>query len=257
MRIMTAMPRYNGDANFLAATAFYHPLKSGSAHKLVDAKSPQGSLLACTFNAAWAHAQDLYEAGKIDAFAMQHSDQAPEMGWLDNLLDEMERTGADVVGVVAPIKDDRGLTSIAVDDTGDEWLCRRLTLHEVMQLPVTFGDEDVGGPLLLNTGLWVCRLGAWCFDVHFRIHDCIRVEKGKRLARVIPEDWDFSRQLRQKGLRLMATRAVRLNHYGETAYPNFAAWGWEEDLQNGPNGLNFRKDLGSEATVEQLQGVPA
>jgi hypothetical protein len=231
--------------------------------------SPQGSLLTACFNAGWAQAQDLYEAGKIDAFAMMHADQVPEPGWLDILADELERTGADMIGVVAAIKDDRGLTSTAVDDTDDPWLLRRLTMHDVMQMPETFGDAEAGGAILLNTGLWICKLGPWCFDVWFHIHDIIRKEKNRRIARVISEDWDFSRQLRARGCQLLGTRKVKLMHFGETGYPNYAEWGWKEDLQNGPNGVNFKKEPeagvdelldaadAAEAPAEELEAVPA
>jgi SAM-dependent methyltransferase len=106
-------------------------------------------------------------------------------------------------------------------------------------LPTTFGDEHVGGPLLLNTGLWLCRLGAWATtpdDLVFKVSDCIRKEKnGRRVARCKPEDWDFSRQCRSRGLKLMATRAVRILHCGDTPYDNASAWGWDQDWQNGPN----------------------
>ena len=234
MRILLGMPRYTSKVHLQAATAFYHPTVEGTQLKvtLVDAG---GSLLANSFNQLWAAARNGFEAGEIDGFAMIHADIEAEAGWLDVLHREMLASGADIISTVVPIKDDRGLSSTAVDDTGDPWLVRRLTIREALKLPLTFGDAAVGGPLLLNTGLWLCKLGPWCLDVHFRIHDAIRREGNRWIARVQPEDWDFSRQLRAKGLSLKATRAVKVNHFGEAGFPNFAAWGWDEDEQNGPN----------------------
>jgi hypothetical protein len=248
MRFALVMPRYNEQCTFEAATAFYHPLKAGSPNRVVTPISPASSLLACCFNMGWTHALDRFEAGDIDAFAMIHSDQAPEPGWLDILHDELIASGADIMSAVCPIKDDRGLTSTAVDDSGCTWRPRRLTMHEILMLPTTFTDADVGGELLLNTGLWICKLGPWALEKNpdgslkhcFRITDMCRKEGDRHVARVQPEDWDFSRQLRRAGLKLGATRAVQLNHWGATRYPNFEKWGWEEDLQNGPN-ASWRK----------------
>lgn len=266
MRIVLVMPRYNGQCHFEAATAFYHPLKAGSPHQIVAPMSPASSLLACCFNMGWAHAVDLYEAGKADAIAMIHSDQAPEPGWIDILEDERVANGADIMSAVCPIKDDRGLTSTAVDDSGCIWRPRRLTMNEIMKLPTTFGDAEAGGQLLLNTGLWILQLGPWCLDRNpdgsmrhcFRITDMVRKEGDRRVSRVQPEDWDFSRQLRSRGLKLMATRAVQVNHWGETRYPNFVEWGWDEDLQNGPN-ASWRKpaDPASPAPAVSAEPEPA
>lgn len=243
MRILLAMPRYTQQVYMEATTAFYYSLRDDGRHTAKTC-SPSGSLLARSFNDAWAKALDMYEAGEIDAFAMQHADIGPGVGWLSTLIDEMESSGADVVSAVVPIKDDRGLTSTAVDDSGDIWRPRRLTMTQVKELPTTFGDAEVGGPILLNTGLWVCRLGPWALQedadgnakIRFRIQDVIRrLADGKRAPGVIPEDWDFSRQLRAEGLTLKATKAVKLLHFGETFFPNNSVWGWEKDHQNAPD----------------------
>lgn len=243
MRILLAMPRYTHQVCLEAATAFYYSLRDDSKHS-AKTTSPSGSLLTRSFNDAWAKALDMYEAGEIEAFAMQHADIASPIGWLSTMLDELESSGADIISAVVPIKDERGLTSTAVDDTGDLWRPRRLTMTQTSKLPATFGDEEVGGPILLNTGLWVCRLGPWALQedangyakIRFHIHDAIRRRPtGERGAAVIPEDWDFSRQLRAEGLVLKATTVVKPTHYGESAYPATSVWGWETDLQNAPS----------------------
>ncbi len=175
---------------------------------------------------------------------MIHADMGAQPCWLDTLRDEMEKYGADVISTIVPIKDDRGLTSTAIDNPDDPWIVRRITMKEALNLPTTFGDKEAGGPLLLNTGLWLVKLGPWCLEENedgtikhrFHIRDTIRREKnaGRRVARVQPEDWDFSRQMRRAGLKLAATRAVRVEHHGDTFYPNDIAWGWDTDRQNAP-----------------------
>jgi SAM-dependent methyltransferase len=237
MRILQVMPRYSAQGHFEAIESFYHSLGEGSPNKICR-YSPQVPLLATCFNDAWAKALDEFEKGNINGVAYQHSDVVPPVGWLDILYRQKCEIGCDLISAVISIKDDRGLSSTAVDDTGDEWLPRRLTMQEVLKLPETFTDEHVGGRLLLNTGLFLCSLGEWATtptDVFFKVTDCIRKEGGKRIARCKPEDWDFSRQCRERGLKLAATRAVKVNHHGDTPYPNDIAWGWDQDWQNGPN----------------------
>lgn len=235
MRILLVMPRYEAWVNVEAASAFFRPVRPDSPLR-VTGVSPGSSLLASTFNAGWALARNQYEAGEIDGFAMIHADVGAEPHWLDILHAELVRAEADLVSAVIPIKDERGLTSTAVDAHDDLWRCRRLTVTEVANLPETFTEEDVGAPLLLNTGLWLCRLGPWCLDVHFRIRDAIRRQPdGQWRAAVVPEDFDFSAQCRAQGLRLAATRAARVKHHGEWAWSNQGEpWGWATDQQNGP-----------------------
>ncbi len=241
LRVLLTMPRYSNQCHLAAATAFYHPCRAGSPIK-VKLMDSGGSLLAHSFNRPWCAAVAKYEEGLIDAFAMIHSDMAPEPNWLDILYEQLVASGADVVSAVVPIKDDRGLSSTGVDDVGDPWVIRRLTLHQTAKMPTTFTDADVGGPLVLNTGLWLVRLGPWCLEENadgslkhrFTIDDIIRREKGKLTTRVMPEDWNFSRGLRAAGLKLAATKAIQINHFGDTPYPNYMPWGWETDIQNDP-----------------------
>lgn len=230
-----------------AAGSFFRPIAQESPLD-VKATSPQGSLLAAMFNACWAQAVNGYVQGALDGFAMVHADVAAEFGWLDLLHEELVRSEADIISAVIPIKDIRGLTSTAVDDTGDEWRPRRLTLKEVQQLPETFTSEDVGGALLLNTGLWLCRLGPWCTSTCFQILDTLRLEGGSYVQRTQPEDWHFSRQLHSHGLKLAATTRVKVKHYGESPFCNYGpAWGWATDETNGtrPEDVQARERRGS------------
>jgi hypothetical protein len=230
--VVVYMPRYTSAADLEAATAFNRPLGGDSPLRAYGA-SPISSLLEATFNSCWAAARNAWEDGEADGFAMIHADCATTPGWVDVLHREMRATGADVIAAVIPIKDAKGLSSTAVDDTGNEWHPRRLTMKEVHALPETFTEEDVPG-LLLNTGLWLCRLGAWCLETQFNIESqLVRNAKGRWQAEVKPEDWDFSRQCRRLGLKLAATRKVRVLHHGDYVWDNQQVWGWETDRANG------------------------
>jgi len=237
MRIVIAMPRRNNQCDFGAARAFCLPLEPGSKHTIIPI-SPRGSLLSCIFNVAWGAALDAWEAGKADGFAMGHDDVECDPGTYSILADELERSGADILSVVVPIRGDEGVTSTALDNvTADPWKPQRLTMTETLKLPETFTEKDVGAPLLLNTGLWICKFGPWATtptDLVFTVQDAIEKRNGKRHTRVFPEDWNFSRQARERGAKLAATRKIKVLHHGDQAWPNFMAWGWEHDEVNGP-----------------------
>lgn len=258
MRILLGMPT-NGVVHPDAATGFHHPVANDSPHD-IQIKKSRGPEVLMNHNTLWADALDQYEAGEIDAFAMMHADVAVEPGWLHVLASELG--DADIIGAVIAIKNQTGLTSTAVDDTGDPFLARRLVLKETAQLPPTFTDEDVAKlptsvpgvktPLMLNTGLWLVKLGPWCLEelpdgtspFVFRFHHWIRRSnrghrEGLRQCAFWPDDWNFSRTLRQRAnLKFKATTAIRVLHYDGPfmAYPNYfpgPAFGWETDIQNG------------------------
>ncbi len=216
-----------------------------------------GSLLAANFNALWAGALNFALMGRAPHyFAMQHADIGPEDWWLDTLIDEMEARGLDVLGVVAPIKDMMGVTSVALERPDrDTWkpLCR-LTMGEIFRLPVTFTSDDTGHPLLLNTGLWVCKFDpAWAKTVSFTINDRIVFDESRKqfVAQCEPEDWNFSRQCHALGLKIGCTRKVKLQHRGEHNFPNDRVWGHEYDvawadesqLPKDPEGFVFPVDI--------------
>lgn len=228
---LLGMPGYQG-LTTKAARGFYRAATGGSlAVQYVCADS---SLLAQNMNILWCAALNAAARGApVDLFAMQHSDIEPEENWLELLVAEMDATGLDVLGVVSPIKDHRGVTSVAVGRAdGDPWrVDRRLTMTEVYALPQTFTSADVGGPLLLNTGLWACRFDpAWAKGVHFEVNDRIVWSETARAycPEVEPEDWNLSRQFHRLGLKVGCTRGVRLEHRGSYGFPNGAAWGTQE-----------------------------
>lgn len=185
---------------------------------------PTSSILPYTFNAGWAAMLNLREEYNFKYFAMQHTDVVPVHRWLDKMIDELESCGADVLSAVIPIKDDLGLTSTAKDNSFDEWNPRNITLREIFKRPETFTEHG----LLLNTGLWVCRVGQWCESMFFRQQDRIVREDGKWVEQTISEDWDFSRRAALRGKKLFATRKIHLYH-GKPKYHNREPWGTLEE----------------------------
>ena len=186
------------------------------------------SLLAAAFNGLWVQALNEATENGLAYFAMLHSDIGPEEFWLDALIAELESQDLDVLGVAVPIKDQRGLTSLAVDGD-DTWSPKqRITSKELASLPETFTSEDVGGPLLLNTGCWVCKFDLeWARKVHFTINDRIVFNKAtnRYLAQVEPEDWFFSRLCHELELKIGATRKIELMHRGEMDFSNRSVHG--------------------------------
>jgi hypothetical protein len=189
----------------------------------------QGSLLAANFNGLWCGALNACHNGdRIQYFAMLHDDIGPHDFWLDTLIEELEAKDLDVLGVAVPIKDHKGMTSLSIDGD-DTWLPKcRLSLHEVLSLPETFTSDDIGGNLLLNTGCWVCKFDPeWARKISFTINDRIVFNKAtdQYETQVEPEDWYFSRLCHEIGLKIGATRKVRVTHRGETDFNNFSDWG--------------------------------
>lgn len=224
--VFLGMPGY-GRVSAAASRGLWFASRESKVHTAYQC----GSLLACNFNALWVAALNMVHSGKqVDYFAMLHDDIGPEDFWLDKLIEELEAKELDVLGVAVPIKDHKGLTSLAIDhESGDTWrIQQRLTLSEVLRLPETFTSDDVGGPLLLNTGCWVCRFDMdWVTNVHFTINDRIAFDTrlNRYVSQVEPEDWFFSRLCHERGLALGATRKVRVIHEGAATFNNFDDWG--------------------------------
>jgi hypothetical protein len=193
-----------------------------------------GSLLALMFNLLWCRALNQRDEHGWTHFAMHHSDVEAPAGWLDTLIQEQQRVGADVLACVIPIKDNRGLTSTGWQDPETRTI-RRFTMAEVLTLPVTFNAAQAGKYgqyLMVNTGLWVCDFTRpWVEDVCFTIRDGIGKDPGGRFwPRAIPEDWGFSTWAAEQGLKVFATRKVPIIHHGRAGYSNAKPWGeWQTD----------------------------
>lgn len=230
-RILLGMPVGYGTAYIHAARGFFRASRDMAS---VVKYHPGSSLLASSFNEIWCQALN-FEADtgeKLEYFAMLHDDVAPEDYWLDKLIAELEDKKLDVLSAVVPIKDNRGLTSMALDREGNQFLpLARISMHEVFGLPETFTSDDIGHKLLLNTGCWVCK---WdqevCKKLHFEINDRIVFnEASKRFqSETESEDWFFSREAHALGLKLGATRKVSLMHFGTYAFTNDRPWGVEK-----------------------------
>lgn len=245
MKVFLGMPYYPGGVD---AEALIAGLQSGSDGFETTFCTLPSMGTAKGFNVLWAKALEAAAAGEITHFAMLHADVIPEYGWLGTLLEECERLKADMVSVVVPIKDDRGVTSCGCDwQAGDPWHVKRFTMTEIFSLPDTFSTEDTIAtglnpgkqPLLVNTGCWVAdmRRPLW-FETnekneaffHFTLNDRI-VRTGNQWAmETESEDWFFSRRLASRGGRYFATRKVRVKHVGKWNYRNDVEWGrWQTE----------------------------
>lgn len=191
------------------------------------------SILPHNFNCLLCKAFNSRQSHGWTHFGLHHADIEASAGWLDTLLAEMDRHDADVISTVVPIKDSRGVTSTGwmEPDTGR---ITRFTMHEVYnKLPATFDAQTAcpGKWLMVNTGLWVARLDVLEDFPGFEFRSCIqKCDDGKRRAVVLPEDWAFSEWCARQGLRVFATRAVKVSHHGKTQFLNDHPWGeWETD----------------------------
>ncbi len=193
------------------------------------------SLLNHCFNNLWSCLHNLRKQGHaFTHWALLHDDILPEPGWIKTLIDEMERTDADFIQALAPIKDDRGLTSTAM--YGDDiWDFQRLTMRECMAMPETVTAAEIPGKnLLLNTGCCVLRMkGEWVDNPRkFAFETLERIDErdGEYIASVVSEDWLWTDKLRQAGAKLAFTRKVTLAHEGDHDFRNDSAWGrWDSD----------------------------
>lgn len=226
-RIFLGMPGY-GRQTAAAGVAFW---RASADMSRVHCEYRNGSLLASNFNQLWCEALNQAHQGRgFDYFAMLHDDvgpldHGPERYWLDLLIAELEAHNLDVLAAVVPIKDSRAMTSMALQHPDDEWMpFARLSMHDVFQLPETFTAADLGRPLLLNTGCWVAKWNQeWCRQVHFSVEDRIAFNRScnRYQAQTVPEDWHFSKQLNSLGLKIGATRKIRVHHRGEVDFPNY------------------------------------
>ncbi len=231
-----SMPGYGG-TTMASARGFYRAARDDGPISL-RLLYTESSLLAANFNIHWASALNCELFGNpIDYFAMLHSDVQPVDYWIDELVEEMEKRGLDILSAVVPIKDGRGMTSTGLGNPENSWRPHfRLTVKEVYDLPETFTAADLGHPdkpLLINTGCWVCRFDhAWASKIHFQVNDRIIMKDGRYQQEVEPEDWHFSRIAHGLGLKVGATRKVALSHRGPAEFTNTRVWGgWTYDQE--------------------------
>lgn len=233
------------DRKIFLACPHYGPVEQEQAfavnkvcrQKGVLAVSRGGSLLARHFNQLWCQALNTRKSKGWTHFAMIHSDIEPEDGWLDKLINEMDRVQADVISAVVPIKDSSGSTSTAIlsEEDNDVELLNEAALSK---LPCTFDESHFPGKtLLVNTGLWVCDFRSeWVEHCWFEIRDSIhKFPDGTFEARGMPEDWNFSIMCKMLRRKVFATQIVGLKHYGRIAFARNAR-SPEDDTPAGSGG---------------------
>lgn len=250
--------RHDGSCNGIRFATKRYPTK---------ALQQPSSLMCRNFNILYAMALEQRDLGQATHFAMLHADVEPEAFWLDTLMDVMDSRGVDIVSAIIPVKQMVGLTSTAIEHATNEWgVERRLTMHEVMKLPVTFGTEICPGrKLLLNDGLMLVDLrGEWadqesvCFHTPNRI---VREKqpdgKMKRIVECVSEDWYFSREAQRHGAKVVATRKVPVMHHGgHGGFANTMAWGeWEFDREYATRPLEQAELTIETITPERLREV--
>lgn len=181
------------------------------------------SALCANFNILFAEALAGAQKLGYTHFVLLHADIFPEAGWLDKMLEIMQRTEAEILSAIIPIKDSRGVTSTA-RESDNRWRPIRYTLNEVYKMEPTFTDPAI----LLNSGLMIVDLrGEWTKQIWFRTEDMIvQNAPGEFTQLFISEDWLFSRDARKLGVtKQFATREVRAQHVGTSYYGNDSAWG--------------------------------
>jgi hypothetical protein len=179
-------------------------------------------------NLLWVEALNGRQEFGFTHFAMIHSDVGPETFWLDKLYEEMQRVGADLISVILPMKDGRGLTTtkaIYADGTAE-----RITMRQIHARKETFSMCERIHELALNTGLFLCRVDqpwvehCW-FETH---HKMVKDDQGRFVVDSLSEDWNFTLTAARHGARTFATRCVKAVHFGRQGFPNDRPWGTEE-----------------------------
>lgn len=223
-KVWLGIPSYDGRLHEGILNAVY---AASAGFNLANIQIQYGSWITRNFNACLAAALN-HRAKGITHFCLLHEDiHIHDRQWLEKMLGLMQKTGADVLSAVVPIKNEQGLTSTALDEpVGDfdpHWRVRRLTLDEVHKnFEPTFTHEK----LLLNTGLMLIDLSKpWIEELHFEFEDKI-IKIGDQFVEVgVPEDWKFSRDAREMGASLWATREIIVEHLGGGRWPNATPWG--------------------------------
>lgn len=251
MKLSVWVPCY-GEPACMATGALLQAAMGSKRIQTITFDQKGNSLLAFTFNTAWANARNGAEDGIFTHFLMLHKDVCPRnmppgtMDWFDKFAGEMEKTNADVLSAIIAIKDERGLTSTALDT--DYWGPQRITVKQANeQLPVTWTTDT----LLFNTGMMLIDLRKpWIHETHFTINDRIVRVNGKWMAQTEPEDWNFSRQCKRLGVRYFVTRVVPVDHYGIGGYCSDQVWGMPSDGQcAAPSGKILIADANNELTL--------
>jgi len=222
VKVLAGLPTYDGTRwNSIAVGSLFT--------SNIDTFEVASSLLTSAFNRCWAEALNRRgdpTKGGITHFLLLHADVVPkDFDWFQQLWEEFEKNRCKVLSVAIPIKNELGLTSIGMV-TENAWRSRRLTVTEILDMPVTWTSPDV----LVNTGMLLIDFREpWVERVCFTIKDMIHKPNGKWVAEVQSEDWYWSRQVKELGVDLWVTRRVALQHLGRGSWRNDVRWGKPTD----------------------------
>jgi hypothetical protein len=246
-KICLTMPLYDGTLHIGAANGFFEfPSQQHEVYRITSS----GSLISLNCNTLLIETLNKQALRGYELFAMLHSDIEPEKYWLDTLVNELYASGADFISAVVPVKWGNGTTSTAIahPDSLTSVSCY-ITQSQINHpsFPVTFGIDEcvsalaelpiglrVAAPktaLLCNTGCMVCRLDRPWFQsrppsVWFDERNAIASNEKNMCSRTsISEDQFFSLAITQQGGKVVATKAIKLTHWGTFGYKSDQTWG--------------------------------
>ena len=117
----------------------------GTREHRFDVAQSSTSLITMNCNTLWCTALNMRASHELQWFAMLHSDVEPVEWWIDKLIAEAEKYGADMMSAVIPLKNFTGSTSTGIANAGKAFnqFCR-LTQSQVRHpsFPETFGINE-------------------------------------------------------------------------------------------------------------------
>lgn len=245
--IYLGIPTY--DSNLSKETVQSIQTGSKGKHTIIQVVS-SSSQLSFNFNLLLSDCLNKRNTTDLDYFLMLHADIGLEEGWIDKLVSLIEEYKGNVISVISPIKDNRGLVSCGIWNK-EEGKVNRFTLRELYDSSelkdcITFGNDELGlndnkRCLVVNTGVMLVKLKEdkgnyveWIERTHFEMNDNIltSVKDGKKVftPATLSEDWHFSLQATDLRQRVLATRDIKLEHFGRVSFKNTHSWGdWDSD----------------------------
>jgi hypothetical protein len=231
-------------------------LASASKDHRFRASTEGLSLIPGNCNRLWCEALNRRRAENFTWYGQLHGDIEPPAYWVDRLIEEATRYDADFVSVVIPQKvrtgPEAGRTSTVISCPGQSFqvFCA-LTQAQVNHpsFPDTFGIHEAADGLerlpdelrvenvprqylLANTGCMVCRLDRhWCEGAYFDNPNGIEKQGDEYVAVTQSEDWFFTRRIAELGGKVMATKLIRVKHWGATAFDSHEVWGMPRDAR--------------------------
>lgn len=243
MSIFVAIPTYDWKSDIVGHSVLEHECNVRGDVGWIGKGS---SLINYNCNMLYAECLNRRrENPAITHFLLMHADVRPEPGFITKMLAIMEARRADVVSVCIAMKDKAGLVSTGanVKFDGGKLYRRRLSTTELQKLPATFETGDVARlwnleawqvQLIVNTGLMLVNLAApWVeavdeneqLRVCFQSVDVIFRRDEKWFGYCESEDWFYSRKVDECGGKIVATRELKVEHFGNYAYSNQEVWG--------------------------------